>query len=246
MHQAEDGWWRVEITSVAGEVDYAYILDGRAPVPDPRSPDQPTGVHGPSRTVDHAAFGWTDSRWQPPSLQTAVVYETHVGTFTPEGTFASAIARLGHLVSLGITHVELMPVAAFPGTRGWGYDGVALWALHHRYGGPAGLKRLVDACHGQGLAVILDAVYNHLGPSGNYLGQFGPYFTSRYRTPSGGAVNLDGEGSDEVRRFLCDNALMWARDYHLDGLRLDAVHAFVDTSAVPLLEELAEWRARAA
>ena len=236
----DSGWWKSEILDVEGDADYAFILDGRDPVPDPRSPHQPRGVHGPSRTVDHGAFRWTDQEWKAPSLETAVVYEMHVGTFTPDGSFDSAIDRLPHLVRLGITHVELMPVAAFPGARGWGYDGVALWAPHHAYGGPSGLKRLVDACHAHNLAIILDVVYNHLGPAGNYLGQFGPYFTPRYRTPWGDAVNLDGEGSDEVRRFLCDNALMWVRDYHMDGLRLDAVHALVDTSAVPLLEQLSQ------
>jgi len=240
MHE-DGGWWKREIRDAhGGDIDYAFILDGREPVPDPRSPHQPYGVHGPSRTVRHAAFRWTDAEWQAPPLETGVVYEIHVGTFTSEGTFDAAIQRLDHLVQLGVTHVEMMPVAAFPGARGWGYDGVALWAPHHGYGGPGGLKRLVDACHAHGLAVVLDVVYNHFGPAGNHLGQFGPYFTPRYRTPWGDAVNLDGEGSDEVRRFLCDNALMWVRDYHMDGLRLDAVHAFVDTSAIPLLEQLSE------
>jgi maltooligosyltrehalose trehalohydrolase len=168
------------------------------------------------------------------------MYELHVGTFTSAGTFEGAIERLDYLRDLGITHVELMPVVEFPGRRGWGYDGVDLWAPHHAYGGPAGLKRLVDACHARGLAVVLDVVYNHLGPTGNYLGRFGPYFTDRYRTPWGEAINFDGPGSDEVRRFVCDNARMWCRDYHVDGLRIDAVHAIVDTSAVHVLEQLAE------
>jgi len=162
----------------------------------------------------------------------------HIGTFTPEGTFDAAINQLGHLTQLGVTHVELMPVNEFPGSRGWGYDGVDLFAPHHAYGGPDALKRLVNACHGRGLAVLLDVVYNHLGPSGNYLGQFAPYFNSRYSTPWGPALNFDGPHSDEVRRFFCDNALMWLRDYHFDGLRLDAVHAICDTSAVPFLEQL--------
>jgi maltooligosyltrehalose trehalohydrolase len=172
-------------------------------------------------------------------LSSAVLYELHVGTFTPAGTFEAAIPRLDHLVTLGITHVELMPVAEFPGGRGWGYDGVDLYAPHHAYGGPEGLKRLVDAAHHRGLAVILDVVYNHLGPAGNYLERFGPYFTERHHTPWGAAVNLDGPGSAEVRHFFCDNALMWLRDYHLDGLRLDAVHVLVDTSAIHFLEQLA-------
>ena len=173
------------------------------------------------------------------SLSSAVLYELHIGTFSPEGTFDGAISKLDHLVQLGITHVELMPVAEFHGVRGWGYDGVDLFAPKHSYGGPAGLKRLVDACHAKGLGVILDVVYNHLGPSGNYLAGFGPYFTSQHKTPWGDALNFDGPHSDEVRRFFCDNALMWLRDYHFDGLRLDAVHAIVDTSAIPFLEQLA-------
>ena len=214
-------------------------LDDNPPLPDPRSSWQPHGVHGPSRVIDHQAFAWTDDRWQAGPLSAAVVYELHVGTFTPAGTFEAAIERLDHLVALGVTHVALMPVPEFPGSRGWGYDGVDLYAPHHAYGGPEGLKRLVNACHARGLAVLLDVVYNHLGPAGNYLECFGPYFTARHQTPWGPAVNLDGPGSEEVRRFFCDNALMWLRDYHLDGLRLDAVHALVDTSAMPFLEQLA-------
>jgi maltooligosyltrehalose trehalohydrolase len=230
-------WWQGPAPEPG--TDYAFEVDGQGPFPDPRSPWQPAGVHGPSRAVDHAAFPWTDAGWRPPSFATGVVYELHVGSFTPAGTFAGVAARLDHLADLGVTHVELMPVAEFPGVRGWGYDGVDLWAPHSAYGGPGGLKRLVDACHARGLAVLLDVVYNHLGPCGNYLARFGPYFTDRYRTPWGEALNLDGAGSDEVRRFLCDNALMWLRDYHLDGLRLDAVHAILDRSALHLLEQLA-------
>jgi len=237
MKAEADGWWVAPRQRRPGE-RYGYILDGEGPFPDPRSPSQPDGVHGLSEVVDHGAFRWTDDRWQAPPLASAVIYELHVGTFSPEGTFDGAIARLPHLVDLGVTHVELMPVAEFSGTRGWGYDGVDLFAPHHAYGGPDGLKRLVDACHAHGLAVLLDVVYNHLGPAGNYLGRFGPYFTTRYRTPWGDAVNLDGPGSPEVRRFFCDNAAMWLRDYHIDGLRLDAVHAFVDASAVHFLEQL--------
>jgi maltooligosyltrehalose trehalohydrolase len=234
------GWWSADVADARAGADYALVLDDGAPVPDPRSPWQPHGVNGASRLVDHAAFHWTDESWQPPPLGSAVIYELHVGTFTSAGTFEAVIERLDHLLDLGVTHVELMPIAEFPGTRGWGYDGVDLWAPRHAYGGPEGLKRLVDACHGRGLAVILDVVYNHLGPAGNYLGRFGPYFTDRYHTPWGQAVNFDGAGSDEVRRFVCDNARMWLRDYHLDGLRIDAVHAIVDTSAVHVLEQLAE------
>lgn len=233
------GWWSVDAPFINHGTDYAFRVDGRGPFPDPRSPWQPDGVHGPSRWVDHARFAWTDSGWQQPPLGSAVIYELHIGAFTPQGTFDSTIDRLDYLVELGVTHVELMPVAEFSGGRGWGYDGVALYAPHHVYGGPGGFKRLVDACHQKGVAVLLDVVYNHLGPCGNYLDRFGPYFTDRYKTPWGDAVNLDGPYSDEVRRFFIDNALMWLRDYHVDGLRIDAVHAIVDTSAIHFLEQLA-------
>jgi len=239
MMRNDGGWWRAALPEARAEVEYRFVLDGGAPLPDPRSPSQPLGVHGPSRVVDHGAFRWSNQRWQAPPLANAVIYELHIGTFTGEGTFDAAIDRLDHLVDLGITHLELMPVAEFPGLRGWGYDGVDLYAPHHGYGGPEALKRLVDACHARGLAVLLDVVYNHLRPAGNYLARFGPYFTDRYRTPWGKAVNLDGADSDEVRRFLCDNALMWLRDYRIDGLRIDAVHALFDQSAVPFLEQLA-------
>jgi maltooligosyltrehalose trehalohydrolase len=238
MAADENGWWSADITAEPNR-DYRFVLDGGEPLPDPRSPWQPHGIHGPSRTVDHSAFKWTDHHWQAVPLSAAVLYELHIGTFTPEGTFRAATAKLDHLVQLGITHVELMPVVEFPGSRGWGYDGADLYAPHHVYGGPDDLKRLVDACHGRGLAIILDVVYNHLGPAGNYLDRFGPYFTDRYATPWGLAVNFDGAGSDEVRRFFCDNALMWLREYHFDGLRLDAVHAIIDSSAVHFLEQLA-------
>jgi maltooligosyltrehalose trehalohydrolase len=239
MRQAADGWWAIEIGTPQGPGDYRFRIDGSGPLPDPRSGWQPSGVHGPSRLVDHGSFTWTDVTWHSPPLSSGVVYELHVGTFTKEGTFEAVIARLPHLVTLGVSHVELMPVAEFPGRRGWGYDGVDLYAPHHAYGGPVGLKRLVDACHAHGLAVVLDVVYNHLGPSGNYLNRFGPYFTERYVTPWGPAVNLDGADSDDVRRFFLDNALMWFRDYHMDGLRIDAVHAIFDASALHFLEQLA-------
>jgi maltooligosyltrehalose trehalohydrolase len=219
--------------------DYAFVLDGGQPLPDPRSASQPRGPHAASRVVDHARFGWTDDAWRGLPLAGSVLYELHVGTFTPEGTLDAAIQRLDHLADLGVDAVEVMPVAAFDGHHGWGYDGVALFAVHEPYGGPEAFKRFVDACHARGLGVVLDVVYNHLGPSGNYLSRFGPYFTDRHHTPWGSAVNLDDAGSDEVRRFIVDNALMWLRDYHVDGLRLDAVHALADDCAVHLLEELA-------
>ena len=238
MVLTDGGWWEGLEDALTAGTDYAFALDGGDPLPDPRSPWQPDGVHGASRWVEHADFAWHDQGWQPPAWASAVVYELHVGTFTPGGTFDSAIERLDHLVELGISHVELMPVAEFPGERGWGYDGVGLFAPHHAYGGPDGLKRLVDEAHARGLAILIDVVYNHLGPDGNYLPRFGPYLTDRHRTLWGEAVNLDGPGSDEVRRFLCDNAIGWLRDYHVDGLRIDAVHAFVDSSATHFLEQL--------
>ena len=239
MTAGESGWWTTELTISESTVDYLFVLDDGHPLPDPRSPWQPRGIDGPSRVLDHNVFDWTDQRWQAPPLSAAIVYELHIGTFTPEGTFTAAIDKLDHLVELGISHVELMPVAEFSGSRGWGYDGVDLYAPHHAYGGPDGLKRLVDACHARGLAVILDVVYNHLGPAGNYLARFGPYFTDRYATPWGQAINFDGPESNHVRRFFSDNALMWLGDYHFDALRIDAVHAILDTSAVHFLEQLA-------
>jgi maltooligosyltrehalose trehalohydrolase len=206
--------------------------------PDPRSGALPDGVDGWSETVDHCSYPWGDGHWNGFHLPGSVLYELHVGTFTPEGTFDGVAARIDHLAGLGIDAIELLPVATFAGDRGWGYDGVGLYAPHWAYGGPAGLKRLVDACHQAGIGVILDVVYNHLGPAGNHLSEFGPYFSGRHRTNWGDGINLDGPGSDEVRRFLIDNALMWLADYHFDGLRLDAVHALADDSAQPFLEQL--------
>ncbi len=240
MKACEGDWWFAEVpVEAATEADYAFVIDGGPPIPDPRSLWQPHGVHGCSRFVNHSAFRWTDRYWQAAPLSAAVIYELHVGTFTPEGTFRAVIDKLPHLLELGVTHLELMPVAEFSGNRGWGYDGADLYAPHHAYGDPDDLKRLVDNCHNHGLAVILDVVYNHLGPAGNHLARFGPYFTDRYATPWGQAINFDGPDSDSTRRFFCDNALMWLRDYHFDGLRLDAVHAIIDTSAIHFLEHLA-------
>jgi len=239
LERAGNGWWARELADAGPGTRYAFSLDGGPPRPDPRSAFQPEGVDGPSEVVDHAAFAWRDAGWRGVPLAGAVLYELHVGTFTPEGTFDAAIARLPHLVALGVDAVELLPVAEFSGRRGWGYDGVDLFAPHHAYGGPDGLKRLVDACHAAGLGVVMDVVYNPVGPAGNYLPAFGPYFSDRHRTHWGEAVNFDGPGSREVRRFVVDNALMWLRDYHCDGLRLDAVHAIADESALHVLEELA-------
>jgi len=216
---------------------YQYVMDGNTARPDPASRFQPRGVHGPSQVVD-TRFEWSDEAWRGLALQKYVLYELHVGTFTPEGTFDAIIPRIANLKQLGITAIEIMPVAQFPGGRNWGYDGVYPFAVQDSYGGPAALKRLVNACHAQGMAVVLDVVYNHLGPEGNYLGEFGPYFTGLYRTPWGAALNFDGPHSDEVRRYFIQNALQWIQEFHFDGLRLDAINAIVDTSARKFLEEL--------
>ncbi len=218
---------------------YYYRLDGEMERPDPASRQQPQDVHGPSQVVD-PAFAWEDQCWFGLPRQDFIVYELHVGAFTPEGTFDAIIPHLDELKDLGITAVELMPVAQFPGSRNWGYDGVYPFAVHQSYGGPQGLKRLVNACHLKDLAVVLDVVYNHLGPEGNYLRDFGPYFTGRYQTPWGEALNFDGPGSEEVRRFFIENALQWVSDYHFDALRLDAVDRITDQSAQPFLAKLAQ------
>lgn len=235
-----DGWWEALVEAAGPGTDYGFILnnDGIS-LPDPRSLWQPQGVHGPSRVLDHSAFQWTDGAWRAPALKNAVIYELHIGTFTQERTFDAAVEKFEYLKALGVTHLELMPVAAFPGARGWGYDGVDMFAPQEAYGGPEGLKRLVNAAHAHGLAVLLDVVYNHFGPSGNYLARFGPYFTASHHTPWGDAVNFEDAGSHEVRRFFVDNAKMWLRDYHFDGLRLDAVHAYMDRSAIRFMEQLA-------
>jgi maltooligosyltrehalose trehalohydrolase len=239
MQRRDGGWWSGSVDGAGPGSDYSFKINGGPALPDPRSAFQPSVLGGPSRVDDPAAFGWTDNGWRGLPLAGSVLYECHIGTFSAEGTFDGAIGHLGHLAGLGVDAVELMPVAEFSGQRGWGYDGVDLFAPHHAYGGPDGLKRLVDAAHGHGLGVVMDVVYNHLGPAGNYLPQFGPYFSERHQTNWGPAVNFDGPGSDEVRRFVIDNALMWLRDYHCDGLRLDAVHAITDDSATHILEQLA-------
>ncbi|MEV0786441.1 malto-oligosyltrehalose trehalohydrolase [Streptomyces sp. NPDC050423] len=230
------GWWTADARAADGD-RYGFVLDGGPVLPDPRSRRQPDGPDGESAVVDHSGYQWRDG-WAGRALPGAVLYELHIGTYTAQGTFDAAAARLGHLAELGITHVSLMPVCPFPGVHGWGYEGVSLWAVHEPYGGPEGLKRFVDTAHGLGLAVVLDVVHNHLGPSGNHLPAFGPYFTETHHTPWGAAVNLDAPGSDEVRAFLLGSALAWLRDYRLDGLRLDAVHALADSRALTFLEEL--------
>jgi maltooligosyltrehalose trehalohydrolase len=238
MRPAPGGWFTADEAVGHGE-RYGFRLDGGPVRPDPRAVWLPDGVHALSAGYDHARFGWTDAAWAGRPWPQAVVYELHIGTFTGQGTFDAAAARLEHLVDLGVSHVELMPVCAFDGVAGWGYDGVAPWSVHEPYGGPDGLKRFVDAAHARGLAVLLDVVHNHLGPSGAYLPEFGPYVTERHRTPWGPAVNLDDVGSDEVRAYLLGSIEAWVRDFHLDGLRLDAVHELRDNRAVTFLEEVA-------
>ncbi|WP_328394930.1 malto-oligosyltrehalose trehalohydrolase [Streptomyces sp. NBC_00390] len=239
MERAEGrtGWWAVEAEAADG-ARYGFALDGGPVRPDPRSRRQPDGPDGHSAVVDHGAYSWRNP-WPGRGLRGAVLYELHVGTYTREGTLDAAAERLGELAELGVTHIELMPLCPFPGVRGWGYDGVSPWAVHEPYGGPEALKRFVDTAHGRGLGVVLDVVHNHLGPSGNHLPAFGPYFTETHHTPWGAAVNLDAPGSDEVRAYLLGSALAWLRDYRIDGLRLDAVHALADTRALTFLEELA-------
>jgi maltooligosyltrehalose trehalohydrolase len=240
MHRDGEGEFAAFGEGLRAGCDYFFLTaDGRQ-IPDPVSRWQPHGMHGASRVVDPAAFRWSDGDWRGIPLGDYLIYELHTGTFTPEGTFESIVPHLPYLRDLGVTAVELMPVAEFPGRRNWGYDGVGMYAPQSTYGGPEGLKTLVDACHRHGLAVVLDVVYNHLGPEGNYLPVFAPFFTAAYRTPWGEAINYDGPGSDGVRRFVIDNALYWLTEYHVDALRLDAIHGIYDFSALHLLQELAE------
>jgi maltooligosyltrehalose trehalohydrolase len=233
----QDGWFRGGPPLALG-ARYGFSVDGSDPLPDPRSAWQPDGVHGLSAVDDPSTHDWGDGDWPGLDLAGGVVYELHVGTFTAAGTLDEAIERLGHLVGLGVAAVELLPLAEAMGSRGWGYDGVDLFAVHHAYGGPAALRRFVDAAHQHGLGVLLDVVYNHLGPEGNHLGRFGPYFTDRHHTPWGPAVNLDGPGSTEVRRFIVDNALHWCDAFHVDGLRLDATHALLDDRPTHVVAEV--------
>jgi maltooligosyltrehalose trehalohydrolase len=232
------GWWRATVEDAGPGSAYAFLLDDdETPLPDPRSRCQPAGVHGASRVYDDSAFYWTDHDWTGRQLAGSVIYEMHIGTFTPRGTFDTAVERLDHLVELGVDLVEVLPVNAVDGPRNWGYDGVGWYAVTENYGGPDGFKRFVDACHALGLGVALDVVHNHLGPSGAYLDRFGPYFAgSNIWGPS---LNLDGAHSEHVRRYAMDNALMWLRDFHVDALRLDAVHALRDSRATHLLEQMA-------
>ena len=247
MRQGRDGWWvpasadlaRLAELPAGTDQDYGFLVDGEGPFPDPRSLRQPNGVHELSRTFDPSEYRWKDSAWSGRQLAGGVIYEMHIGTFTPEGTLDSAIERLQHLVDLGVDFVEVLPVNGFNGTHNWGYDGVLWYTVSESYGGPAAYQRFVDACHAAGLGVIQDVVYNHLGPSGNYLPKFGPYLTDGPGNTWGSSLNLDGEHSDTIRDYIIENALMWLDEYHVDGLRLDAVHALVDSRATHLLEEMA-------
>ena len=239
MQAKEAGYHQATVEGVAPGTRYKYRLANGTEFPDPVSRYQPEGVHGPSEVVD-PGFDWEDRHWFGLPIENYIIYELHVGTFTPQGTFDAVVPHLDEIAETGITAIELMPVAQFPGSRNWGYDGVFPFAVQNSYGGPAGLKRLVNACHKRGLAVVLDVVYNHIGPEGNYLPQFGPYFTDRYKTPWGPALNFDDAHSDEVRHFFVSNAVEWIEDYHIDALRLDAVHAILDHSALNILEELTE------
>jgi maltooligosyltrehalose trehalohydrolase len=240
LMKLEHGYFEATVEGLPPGSLYRYVLDHQEDLPDPASRFQPHGVHGPSQVVDSEAFRWTDGKWRGRALDEYVIYELHVGAFTPHGTFDSAIPHLNELKDLGVTAVEIMPVAQFPGSRNWGYDGVFPFAVQNSYGGPEGLKRFVNACHERELAAILDVVYNHLGHEGNYLRQFGPYFTDQYRTPWGQAVNFDGPNSDEVVRFFIENALYWFSELHMDALRLDAIHGITDRNARPFLQLLAE------
>ena len=240
MEKDDQGYWRLSATEVSPGSRYQFQLDGEITRPDPASHYQPDDVHKPSAVVDHQGFQWTDSNWKVIPLDDLIIYELHVGTFTPEGTFEAMIDRVPDLLEMGVNTIEIMPVAQFPGSRNWGYDGVYPYGVQASYGGPEGLKRLVDACHQRGMMVVLDVVYNHLGPEGNYTSDFGPYFTGKYNTPWGRAINFDDAYSPGVRNFFIENVLYWFRDYHIDGLRLDAVHAIYDFGAKHILEEIAD------
>lgn len=241
LTKIEGGYWEGTLTDLPLGTTYRYLIDEQTERPDPASRFQPEGVHGPSQVIDSSSFHWTDQNWRGISLTDYIVYELHTGTFTAEGTFEAIISQLPYLRDqVGITAVELMPVAQFPGTRNWGYDGAYLFAPQNSYGGPEGLKRLIDACHAHGLAVIMDVVYNHFGPEGNYISDFGPFFTEVYRTPWGSAINYDGPESDAVRHFIVSNAVYWVREFHIDALRLDAIHGIFDFSAKHILQEIGE------
>lgn len=241
LQKGEWGYWQADQLPMQPGDTYKIVLDGEKELPEPASLSQPEGVHGPSQAVDLTTFKWSDRAWQNHALEHYVLYELHTGTFTEEGTFAGIEEKLDYLKDLGITAIEIMPVAQFPGSRNWGYDGTFPYAVQYNYGGTESLQRLVDACHRKGLAVVLDVVYNHLGPEGNYMGAYGPYFTDKYNTPWGNAINFDDAWCDGVRQYFIENALMWFRDFHVDALRLDAVHAIKDFSPVHILKEIRQY-----
>lgn len=238
LAKEEMGYWHTTTSDIQPGDLYKVVLDGEHERPDPASLAQPEGVHGPSQAVDVTTFRWTDSSWNNIPLEDYILYELHTGTFTPEGTFAAMEQKLDYLKELGVNAIEIMPVAQFPGARNWGYDGVLPFATQNSYGGAEGLQRLVDVCHQKGIAVILDVVYNHMGPEGNYFNDFGPYFTDKYNTPWGPALNFDDAGCDGVRKYFTENLLMWFRDFHIDAVRMDAVHAIKDFSPTHILREM--------
>lgn len=240
LYKREQGYWNLSTQQLKPFDNYYFVLDEKKKFPDPASLSQPLGVHKASKAIDLNLFEWTDTHWENPPLHEYIIYELHVGAFSEEGNFAGIGDKLDYLKELGITAIEIMPIASFPGGRNWGYDGVYLFAVQESYGGATGLQRLINSCHLRGIAVILDVVYNHVGPEGNYMSEFGPYFTDKYKTPWGSAVNFDDAGCDAVRSFFIENALMWFRDFHVDALRLDAVHAIKDLSAFHFLKELRE------
>jgi maltooligosyltrehalose trehalohydrolase len=239
MEQLDNGYWQ-KILKIPAKSQYYYLLDGKVKRADPATHFQPKGVQGPSQVINHSAYKWQDKQWQGIAVHDMIIYELHVGTFTTPGTFKSMLTRLPKLKDLGINTIEIMPVAAFPGKRNWGYDGIFPFAVQYSYGHPDDLKKVVDACHRLGMAVLLDVVYNHIGPEGNYLHEFGPYFASRYKTPWGSALNFDDTNNDSVRNFFIQNALYWFEHYHIDGLRLDAIQGIFDQSAYPFLAELSD------
>jgi maltooligosyltrehalose trehalohydrolase len=238
LEKAGSGYWVLTTDQIKEGSAYKFVINGGSPRPDPASLSQPGGVHGPSEAIDLKNFSWSDSQWINLPLEDYIIYELHTGTFTSEGTFSAIEQKLDHLIALGVNALEIMPIAQFPGNRNWGYDGVYPFATHNSYGGPGALQQLVDTCHKKGLAVILDVVYNHLGPEGAYHSEFGPYFTDKYKTPWGGAINFDDAWCDGVRQYYIENALMWFRDFHIDALRLDAVHAIKDFSPTHILKEI--------
>ncbi|MGY3215061.1 malto-oligosyltrehalose trehalohydrolase [Mucilaginibacter sp. HD30] len=241
LNSEEKGYWTLTTAELKPGMSYGFVINGKDALPDPASLYQPEGVHGLSLATKINNFRWTDQNWQNVKLKDYLIYELHTGTFTPDGTFAGIEDKLDYLVNLGVTAIEIMPVAQFPGERNWGYDGVFPFSVQNSYGGPVALQRLVDTCHQKGLAVVLDVVYNHMGPEGNYLGQYGPYFTEKYKTPWGGAINFDDAWCDGVRQYFIENVLMWFRDFHIDALRLDAVHAIKDLSPKHILQEMKEY-----